>query len=157
MRRHWRWRVGLALGVFAGLELGGARLGFDPEPLRLLLVVALAVLLTGVLLDTLPDRRPLWEVPPPHRPLVHRGVDERTATYLRLLESSRSARHPDPALRDRLAALAELVLQVRYAEAWGSPAARSRLGEDLWRMLTGPERRLSAAELDRCLSRIEEL
>lgn len=157
MRRHWRWRVGLAVGVFAGLEIGGARLGFDPDPLRLLLVVALAVLLTGVLVDTVPDRRPVWEVPPPHRPLAQRGVDERTAAYLRLLESHLSARHPDTALRDRLAALAEQVLRVRYDVAWGTPAARARLGEDLWRVLTGPPRRFSGADLDRALRRIESL
>ncbi len=77
--------------------------------------------------------------------------------YVALLESHRSSRLPDHALRDRLVVLTDQVLRQRYGLRRDDPAVAELLGPELTAVLTGPARRLEPAEIDRCLTRIEEL
>lgn len=154
--RRWGWRAGLTLAIFAGLQVGGSRLDLDPDPVRLLLVVALVAGLSGLLLDALPDLTPAWEVDVMHMPLT-RGADQRTGFYVRLLDSHLKARTPDELVRDRLATLAEQTLRLRHDETLGTRRARDLLGPAVTRVIDAPPRRLSRAEIERCITRIEEL
>jgi len=61
------------------------------------------------------------------------------------------------ALRDRLAAVADLRLEQRHSVRLGDPGADELLGPELNAVLSGPPRRLSRDEIDRCVTRIEEL
>lgn len=153
--RWWR-RVALAVGLYAVLEVSFVRVDFDPDPLRLALLVALGVALVGLVLDSLPDVAPEWEV---HvvRPATPPGQDHRTSLNLRILEGHLTARTPDSALRDRLGALADQVLRVRHDVDREDPRAADLLGPELHRVLTEPPRRLGRDEIERCVRRIEEL
>jgi hypothetical protein len=154
-QRWWR-RVAFAAALFAVLELVFVRIEFAPDTLRLALVVALGVALVGLVLDSLPEVAPLWDV---HtvRPVTPPGQDHRTSLYLRVLEAHLTGRNPDGALRDRLGLLADQVLRVRHGVGRDDPLAAQLLGPELTRVLTEPPRRLSRAEIDRCVRRIEEL
>lgn len=154
--RRWWWRAGLTLVVFAGLQIGGARFDFDPDPVRLLLVVALVAGLSGLLIDVIPDQTPPWEVDVIHM-TVTRGADQRTGFYVRLLESHLKARTPDESVRDRLAGLADQTLRLRHGERLATARGRELLGPDVVRVVDGPLRRLSAVEIERVITRIEEL
>ena len=133
--RRWRGRVVGALLLYA--VLGGALSATDyaPDPLRLALLVGLCVAALGLLRDSLGDSAPLWAAEPVH-PVVPEGSDARLAAYVRLVEDHLTSRTPDGALRDRLVSLSD-----------------QRLAEDL----AGPPRRLSPAQIDDYLRRIEDL
>lgn len=154
-RRWWR-RLATGVALFAGLGVGSVAADFDPDPLRLGLVVALVVATWGLVLDSLADPGPSWTVEAAH-PARPPGQDARTARNLSLLESHVTARTPDGALRDRLAALADLVLRQRHGVGREDPAAAALLGPDLTAVLDAPPRRLSRPEIERCVQRIEEL
>ena len=85
------------------------------------------------------------------------GMDHGFASYLRVLEGHLTVDVPDNVLRDRLAGLARLRLEQRHGLRLGDPRADELLGPELTAVLTGPPRRLSRAEIDRCVPRIEEL
>jgi hypothetical protein len=154
-RRWWR-RLATGVALFAGLAAGSVAADFDPDPLRLGLVVALVVATWGLVLDSLADTGPSWTVEAAH-PARPPGQDARTARNLSLLENHVTARAPDGALRDRLAALADLVLRQRHGVGREDPAAAALLGPDLTAVLDAPPRRLSRPEIERCVRRIEEL
>ena len=128
----------------------------DPEPIRLALLVGTCVALFGLTFDALGAEEPSWDVEV-DRPSVRETGDPRLVRNVALLESHRSARLPDHALRDRLAVLTDEVLRQRYGLRRDDPAAEQLLGPELTDVLTGPARRLEPAEIDRCLTRIEEL
>ena len=154
--RRWWWRlVGGAL-IFAGLDVGFVVVDFEPDPLRLGLVVALVVATWALVLDALADPGPSWTVDAVH-PARPPGQDARTARYLSLLESHLTARTPDGALQDRLGTLADLVLRQRHGIGRGDPAAAGLMGPELTAVLTAPPRRLTRPEIERCVRRIEEL
>ena len=90
---------------------------------------------TGLLRDSLGEPAPLWAAEPV-QPVVPEGADARLAAYVRLVEDHLTSRTPDGALRDRLVTL-----------------SGQRLAEELG----GPPRRLSPAQIDDYLRRIEEL
>jgi hypothetical protein len=110
----------------------------------------------GLVLDTLSEGGPTWTVEV-ERPSVREGGDPRLARYVNLVEAHLSARTADAALRDRLATLTDQVLRQRHAVHRGDPRAEALVGPDLTDVLDGPVRRLSPADIDRCLTRIEEL
>lgn len=149
-------RVVWAAVLFAVLYAGFAVLDFEPHPLPLLLLVVVGVAAVGLVVDGLGGEEPSWTVDmarwasPP-------GQDPRLAIYLRLLESHLTTATPDPALRDRLAAIAALRLQQGHGVAGPGPRRDALLGPDLTAVLDGPVRRLSRAEITRCVQRIEEL
>jgi hypothetical protein len=155
-RRWWR-RLATGVALFAGLGAGSVAADFDPDPLRLGLVVALVVATWGLVLDSLADTGPSWTVEAAAHPARPPGQDARTARNLSLLENHVTARTADGALRDRLAALADLVLRQRHGVGREDPAAAALLGPDLTAVLDAPPRRLSRPEIERCVRRIEEL
>lgn len=153
-----RWWRRLAGGVvaFAALETVLVLVRADPDAVRLALLVATCVAVLGLLLDALSDGGVRWDVEV-ERPSGREHRDPRLAGYLRLLEAHAAARSPDPVLRDRLATLADRVLAQRHGLGRADPGATALLGPEVLAVLTGPPRRLTPAEIDRCLTRIEEL
>ena len=132
--RRWQWRALGGLVLYAGLEVALAWLDFDPDPLRLALVVGVCVAAAGVLRDGIASTGREW-TPPPAPPVVPPGSDSRLAAYVRLIEDHLTSRTPDGGLRDRLIVL---------SGGWLA-------GE-----LDGPPRRLTTGEIDDYLKRIEE-
>ena len=131
--QRWWWRAGLVVVGWAGFLVVGARLDLDPHPGRLLLVVALVAAVAGLLVDSAIDPAPQW-----HREHTDRddwsGHDQRTAYYVRMLESHLTARDNDPSLRDRVVRLAE--------------------GRDA---LVNPPVRMTREQIDAWIGRIERL
>jgi hypothetical protein len=162
MTRRWVWRGVTALGVFATLQVLLTEARFAPEPVRLALLVLLAVAVSGLVRDSLDAHTgaPDWSTPVP-RATVPAGGDARLAAYVRLVEAHLSARTPDPELRERLAALCDQRLERRHGLDRRDPAARDAvrglLGDRMLADLVGPPRRLRPDEVDEHLRRIEAL
>ena len=131
--QRWWWRAGLVVVAWAGCLVAGIRFDLDPHPGRLLLVVALVAAVAGLLVDSAIDPPPQWHLEHTGRD-DWRGHDQRTAFYVRMLESHLTARDNDPAVRDRL---------VRLAEARGA--------------LINPPVRMSREEIEAWIGRIERL
>jgi len=153
---RWARRLVGGLVAFAVLEVVLDLTGFDPDPLRLGLLVATCTAVLGLVTDALPDGVPSWDIDV-ERPSARENGDPRLATYVSLVETHLTARTPGPALRDRLAVLAGQVLRERYGVSRDDPVAAELMGPELGAVLGGPVRRLDRTEIDRCLTRIEEL
>jgi hypothetical protein len=153
---QWRRRLAGGLAAYVVLEvlltLGEA----GPDPVRLGLLVATCTALIGLVLDALNSAEPSWRVEV-ERPSVRDSGDPRLVRHVGLIEAHLSARTPDHALRDRLAVLTDQMLRQRHGLRRGDPAAGALLGAELPDVLSGPARRLSRAEIARCLTTIEEL
>lgn len=159
MRPHrWVWRALGGLVVFGLLEGALVLAKTDPDAVRLALLVAICVVVLGMVRDALPEGTPSWEVVV-ERPSVRSSGDPRLGRYVNVLEAHLSARSHahDTTLRDRLGVLADQVLRQRYGVGRDDPRGVELLGPDLVAVLTGPARRLGPTEIDRCLTRIEEL
>ena len=150
------WRVGGAALLAAGLHVLFVVLEFEPHALPLALLVAVSVAAVGLVVDGLGTGDQSWTVQMA-RPASPPGQDPRFSLYLRTLESHLTAEAPEPALRDRLGELAERRLAQRHGVRRDDPRAAGLLGPDLTAVLDGPPRRLTRAEIDRCVRRIEEL
>ena len=144
-----------AVVVGAGADVVLGALDFAPDHLGVLLVSVAGGAVAAVLLGT-QSTSPTWERRY-DRPTVPSGQDVRTSTYVRVLESNRSAATAEPALRERLRTLTAQTLAVRHGVRPDDPAARAHVGPRLAAVLDGPARRLSVAELDACLDEIEGL
>lgn len=153
---RWLRRLGAGAAAFVVLEVFLVALQTDPDPARLALLVATCVGVLGLIFDALGDGGASWEVVV-EQPTVRTSGDPRLARYVSLLEAHRSSRSRDTALRDRLRALADEVLRQRYGVARDDPRAAELLGPELTTVLDGEPRRLQTAEIDRYLTRIEEL
>lgn len=156
MSGRWWFRL-VVLGVSAVTVVWvGERLGLEPDPVRVVLVSAAVVVLVGLLLDAVAPPTPTWVVEEAHLAEIHRR-DPRTAANLRILEHHLATDRADAALRDRLAALTEQVLQVRHGERPETAHAYRLMGPELTRLVNDPPHRLDRAEIERCVRRIEEL
>lgn len=155
-RGRWGRRVAGGVVAFAVLELLLLFLDTDPDPVRLALLVATGVAVLGLIRDAVTDGAVSWDVDV-ERPSVRTSGDPRLSFYANLLEAHGSARSHDTALRDRLAGLADQVLRQRYGVPRDDPRAAELLGPELAAALDGPARRFSPTEIDRYLTRIEEL
>jgi hypothetical protein len=153
--RWWRRLVGGVL-AFGALEVVLVLADTRPDAVRLALLVATGAAVLGLVIDALSDGGVSWYVEV-DRPSARERGDPRLAAHLRLLEAHEAARAPDPALRDRLGVLAARVLAQRHGLDRDDPRAAELLGPDVLRVLDGPPRRLPPGEIDRCLTRIEEL
>ena len=153
--RWWR-RLAGGLAVFSVLEVILVLADLDPDPVRLALLVATCVGVLGLVLDALADGGPSWVVEV-EQPTARETSDSRFAHYVAMLEAHLSARSHDVVVRDRLGVLADHVLRQRYGVRHDDPRAPDLLGPELTAVLSGPARRLEPAEIDRCLTRIEEL
>ena len=156
MTGRWGRRLAGALVAFVVLEVLLTVIDADPEPLRLALLVATCTALLGLMYDALNVGEPSWRVEV-ERPSVRTSGDPRLVRNVGLIEAHLSSRTPDHALRDRLAVLTDQVLHQRHGLGRNDPAAAALLGPELSDVLTGPPRRLSPAQIDRCLTTIEEL
>ena len=155
-RRGLWWRLGGAVLLTAALYVFFAVMDFEPHLLPLALVVVVVVVAIGLLVDGLAIDDHSWSVEM-DRWATPPGQDPRFSLYLRTIESHLTAQTPEPALRDRLADLASRRLEQRHGVRRDDPRAAELLGPDLTAVLDGPPRRLSRAEIDRCVRRIEEL
>lgn len=154
--KPWLRRAAGAAALLIGLDIVLTLFDFAPDHLRLALLVALAVAVTGLLTDSLGEDAPVWRVEP-----IGAGgataTDPHLASYVRILESHLTARTPDTALRDRLAALCDERLARRHMLTRDETEAEALLGAALLRDLAGPPRRLRREEIDDHLRRIEDL
>ncbi|MBZ5737269.1 hypothetical protein [Nocardioides mangrovi] len=155
-RARWWRRGAAAVVVYVVLEVVLTVLDLDPDPLRLALLVGTYTALVGLVVDALAGDEPVWTVESELH-AVRAGGDPRLGRYVALLESHLSAKEDDRALRDRLGVLADQVLRQRHGVGRDDPSAATLLGPELTDLLTGPPRRVAPAQLDRCLTRIEEL
>ncbi|MET0524583.1 MAG: hypothetical protein ABWZ91_07270 [Nocardioides sp.] len=154
-RFWWRWLLatGLLLGGAIGvLLLTGGSWHFWP---LLLLVAFTTSVLALVSLCTVSDG-PDWTVDSVSM-LTPAGQDSRLGMYTQAIVGHLDARVPDPALRDRLADLADRRLRQRHGLRLHDDAAADLLGTDAFTILTGTSRRLSLDEIGRCVRQIEEL
>ncbi len=155
-RSQWWGRAATAIFVFAGTFIVAAQLHWDPEPVRLALVIGVAVALLELVVGVLDAPRSSWHVDavvPSGQP----GRDARFATYLRIVEGHLSAKTPGPVLQNRLAALADRRLMLHHGVRRDDPRAAALLGPELVRDLDGRTRRLSLDEVESHLTRIEAL
>lgn len=164
-RRHWAW-VGITT-VFLVIVGGGTllALGYTLRPVHLVLLsacgaVALAVLLVSLgpaqLAVTSGAREDPWHVR--HAvPYSVPGRDLRVVRDAQAISEELSGRRPSPDLHDRLRSLAEDRVRRAYPIGLADPGARELLGDRAHRLLTGPPRRLSPADLTHVIDRIEEL
>lgn len=131
-------------------------LDFEPHALPLLLLLVLAALVWRLVHEALDAPPADWgtPVPPSTRPV---GQDAVLAANLRLLESHTASRAPDPALGRRLLSLGGARLEARLGVPADGATSDARLGPEWAALRRDPGRRLSVAEIDRVLTRIEEL
>lgn len=149
-------RAAATVLLFVVLEVLLRIAGTGPEPLRVALLVAMCVGVLGLTLDALSDPAPAWDLEP-ERPAARGGADARLGVYVGMIDAHLASRTDDSALRERLRVLADQVLDQRHGVRRDDPRAAELLGPELTAVLTGPVRRLSRADIDRCLTRIEEL
>jgi hypothetical protein len=156
VRGRWGRRLAGGLAAYVGFGVLLVLLDADPDPVRLALLVATCTALLGLVADSLNGDEPAWEVDI-ERPSVRDGGDPRLLRYVGLIDAHEASRTPDHTLRDRLAVLTDQVLRQRYGVSRHDPEAAAILGSELDDLLTGPPRRLSRHQIDRCLTMIEEL
>ena len=135
--RTWRSRLVLGVVITAILYVFAVLLKLGPQPVPFVASMGVILSLMWLALD-LADEEPVAWVP--SLPRTHDRVDEATSD-LRILTSHQQSSVPSEAVRDRLVALA----RPRDPE----------LAETLHHELAAV-RRLSPAEIDQILTRIEE-
>ena len=160
-RRGWR-RLAGGVAVVAVTWLVLLLLDFEPDPVRLPLTIALVIAVGHLLGDALGTVEPvaeLWELDAEESPRPV-GTDVRLAFLVRVITQHLVARHPDTRLAEALADLADRRLLQRHGvrRAEDPQRATELLGPDLVRYLAeAPGRRLTTAEIDHHLQRIEAL
>jgi hypothetical protein len=157
MRRPGVWRPVAAVVLALVLYVVLALLDFDPDPLRLGLLVLVCAAAAALLIDTFDTGETGWDLQEAGHWTMPVGQDQGFSAYLHAIEHHLTVDVPDGALRDRLAGLAALRLEQRHGLVLGDPRADDLLGPELSDVLSGPPRRLSRAEIDRCVRRMEEL
>ena len=156
MSRTWVTRLGLLAGVVVGFYLVLLVLQFEPRAVPVALLTTVCMAVGWLVVDVLGDLGPGWRVRT-DAPLTEAGHDHRLSAYLRVVEGHLTSSAADAGLRDRLTQLVDRRLARRYGLDRHDPAASDLLGAELVALLDGPPRRLSAAEIDRHVRRIEEL
>ena len=162
MTRHWRRTLAGTIVMTALTWLVLVLLDFEPDPVRLpLLVLALVLVMLLVSDATSWDEQTvrLGEVDDAE-PVRPPGEDARLSFLVRVLTQHESARIPDGRLAACLAELADRRLEQRHGVRRSRDPERAAelLGPDLTRVLSEPPgRRLSLAEIDQHVRRIEEL
>jgi hypothetical protein len=141
MRNRWWPRLLLLAVLLVGGQVALTLMDFDPDPVGWGLLVVVATVVVWLAQDTLDAGEADW----------HDGRAERAApateeqtVHGRVVAGHLASRDPGPALRDRLVELARS----------RDPALTD---PELLRLSTEPPRRLSPAEIDHYLTRIEAL
>ncbi|WP_426244909.1 hypothetical protein [Nocardioides sp. LHG3406-4] len=154
--KGWVGRVAVAAVLYAVLYVALRTLDFEPHAVPLLLLVLLGLLVWWLVIDALDAPPAEWNVASTS-PFQPPGQDVVLSGYLRLLESHAASREPDQALRRRLLALGHARLEARLGVPPDDTTSADALGPEWAAMCRDPHRRLSVAEIDRMLTRIEEL
>ena len=154
-RFWWRW---LAVTLFAYGVVWVLMLALDVEarPWRLLLLVGVVMAVLALANVAVVSDGPDWSVDS-IQSVAPPGQDTRLGMYTRVISGHLDARQLDPVLRDRLADLADRRLRQVHGVGLRDPGASRWLGEDVTGILAGPVRRLSRAEIETCVRRIEEM
>jgi hypothetical protein len=155
-QRRWWWRLVGGVVAFSAIEGLTLLIHGEADELRLAAVVALVVCAVALLIDASPVEPAVWTVPAEAEGGLAR-LDPRTASYLRILEGHQSAREADVALRNRLRDLTDQTLRARHDLDLDDPRAAALLGDDLVRVLHEAPTRLDPRQIDRLVTRIEEL
>ena len=155
-RGSW-WRAVAAVVAALVLYVVLLLLDFDPDPVRLVLLVLVCLAAAALFVDAFGGDEGSWGVESATHWAAQPGRDHAFAAYMRLIESHLTVDVPDGVLRDRLAAVADQRLEQRHSLRLGDPRADDLLGPELVAVVMEPPRRLSRAEIDRCVTRIEEL
>lgn len=154
--RRWWFRLVLCVVAAVTTVVVTTRLEMDPDPLRVVLITAAVVVLVGLLADAGPGPAPSWRLDESHL-VDHHRRDARTAANLRILHHHLAMDRVDSALRDRLGQLTEQVLLVRHGERPETARAYRLMGPELTHVVNDPPHRLSREDIERCITRIEEL
>lgn len=154
--RRWLGRAALALTAYVALEVLFKLGDLHPDALRLALLVAACAALLSLVSDALGATAPPWPLEADLQPLPALG-DPRLARDVGVVESHLAARGTDRALRERLGVLSDQALRQRHGLGRHDPAAADLLGPYLTEVLDGPPRPLGLADIERCLTTIEEL
>jgi hypothetical protein len=155
-RRRWWWRLAGGLIAFGGIEGFTLLIHGEADEVRLACVVALVVCAVALLIDATHVEPAVWTSHVEPEGGLGR-LDPRTASYLRIIESHQSAREVDVALRNRLRELTERTLHARHDLTLDDPRAEELLGPDLRRVLHEAPTKLDSDQIDRLVTRIEEL
>ncbi|MGI8523821.1 MAG: hypothetical protein ACR2K3_11020 [Nocardioides sp.] len=154
-RRRWVGRVVVGALLYAAIYAGALVEHVRPDAVRLALLVGVGVAVIGLVLDTAAIGAAGWEVVDAF-PVTPPGQDHGLSTYVRLVENHLTSRTPDPLLQQRLERLVDLRLERRSLRR-GDPGVDDLLGPAVLRVIDGPTRRLTPAELTQCVRHIEEL
>ncbi|WP_457208196.1 hypothetical protein [Nocardioides sp. P5_C9_2] len=141
LRRAWVARAALLVAIIAVGQVALTLLDFGPRLLGWALLMTTVAALVWLLLDANQTRPADWI---DSRPPLVRPDDGEESSYHRILRSHLDSREPGPALRHRLVALART----------RDPGLTD---PDLRELAQLPVRRLSPAEIDHYLTRIEAL
>ena len=155
-RSQWWGRAVVAIFGYVATYSLAEQWHWDPEPVRLALVVGLGLALLELGVSAIDAPRSSWKVDSVV-PSAQPGRDAQLASYLRILEGQLTAKTPGPVLQNRLAALADRRLMLHHGVRRDDPRAVAMLGPELMRDLDGAPRRLSLDEVERHLTRIEDL
>jgi hypothetical protein len=148
-------RTGAVLATGSAAYAVASLLDLEPDLPAVLLLTALVATGTRLLVEGVGLATPVWYPPVAPDPLT-RGRDGATFADLRLLESHRSARHPDQHLQRRLRDLADRALVAAHGVDASCDEGRALLGARVVALLE-VDRRLSVREIELCLRTIEEL
>ncbi|MBA3780419.1 MAG: hypothetical protein H0X12_00990 [Nocardioides sp.] len=154
--KGWLGRISLAAVSYAVLYVALRRFDFEPHAVPLLLLVILMLLVWWLVRDALDAPPAEWDVGT-SAPFQPPGQDVVLSGYLRLLESHVASRQPEHALRRRLLMLGRTRLETRLGMPADDLTSDNELGPEWAALRRDPDRHLSAAEIDRLLTRIEDL
>lgn len=155
-RRRWMRRGAIAALVFACLAVGAAIDGATPRLVPMLLFACAVVGLLALVHDTEVFDPVDWELYASEAHTTSYALDGPLFANVRLLENHLNSRETDPALQGRLRRLTDTRL-AQLGLHRSDPVVAARLGPVVAGVLGGPPRRLSVAEIDECVRRIEEL
>lgn len=154
--RGWLGRIALAAVLYVALYVALRWFDFEPHAVPLLLLVILFLLVWWLVRDALDAPPADWQVGPSSS-FQPPGQDVVLSGYLRLLESHAASRQPEHALRRRLLMLGRTRLEARLGIPADDLTSDDQLGPEWAALRQDPDRHLSVAEIDRLLTRIEDL
>lgn len=154
--RIWTRRLLLAAVAACVAFLLARWADLGPEPIPAMLIVLGLVVLTLSLLELTRAAAAGWDLET-SEPVRPPGADARHDVWVRTIEGHLTARQPGEELRSRLSVLASDRLRRHHGLTPADPHAAALLGPELDRVLNGPVRRLSPAEIDDCVERIARL
>ena len=137
---HWARRVGALAVIVLGGQVAFTALDFDPQLLDWALMASAGVVLLWLVLDAVGVGDASWD--DPLAPYVRPDAAD-DSVHHRVLTNHLAAREPGPALRNLLLELAR----------GRDPDLRD---PELRALAEAPARRLTATDIDRYLTRIEE-